>query len=1158
MLNAKLKTIITALSQNKESNIFNSICLALEHAIAAEFVFIAKVNESCTQAQTISVVNQGKVVDNFSYDLAGTPCEKVRSSGVCTYTNNVQCAFPGDELLKQMDISGYVGVPLSIDSESTNALLVALYTQPIALKEEVENLFLLFSGFLEKELVKQEYVSELELIHSIAESSNEAIMICDEQQKIIYVNQAFCRITQYSREEVYGKPPSILHSSPKDRAFYSNIQRHLNVDSHWSGEVMQKRRNGEVFPEWLSINTAYDKTGHIARYIYQFTDITEQKSVAQKLYYQANFDALTNLANRNLLLSNIEQEMNVGAPEEMFSALVMFDIDYFRNINLMYNNQVGDQLLQQVATRLEQSLNTFNTIARLGSDNFAVYCARLESKTFLREKIDKILRIFEQPFEIEQVKIFASVSIGVATTHHAKSPEALFLNAEQARFVAKDKAGSSFQYFSQEIEQENDRQNQLKEALTVAIETGDIDVSFQPILSTMSYRVTKLEALARWQYQGQFVSPEIFIEIAEKHGLVAKLGEVVLRKSCQLLERLHQLGCSDVMICVNRSVYEFPEQDQVGVAWFDIIDQYQIDPTKVCFELTESILATDFSNCLSILNEAKQQGCAIAIDDFGTGYSSLSYLKSFKADVLKIDKSFVQDLFTSNESDVLVESIISMAKALKMKTVAEGVETVQQANYLINMGCDFLQGYYIAKPISQDLIVSYMMEKALLPYVDKFMPKQLNKQDFDFTNKSHRLPLADFKITDSLLDNVNAYIYVKDLRGVYTYVNQKVAQLFCASKEDIIGKDDSAFIDLSRSESLVKNDHLVYQFGNTINVDEANYIKSLGQVKTYKTTKSPFYDEQKNIIGLYGISHDISAEIKLHDEIRTQKQLLDIVLDTVDAYIYIKDADRNFLYVNNKVAKLFGYEQQYIVGKKDTQVLNEATAEHFWQSDKVVFETNKKSLSHEVLKDKEQGDLHYQSVKIPFKQDNGNQALIGFSTDVTELYNLKESIKKFATCDHLTSLYNRRYFEKIAQEAFNQAKRYHTGLSMIYIDIDHFKVINDTYGHAVGDEVLLQVSKNLLLSVREQDVVARMGGEEFSILLPDTSVEEARVIAERIRLFQAQTPIYGSWGEDIFITLSLGVTSLKPSFIAVEDMCKLADKALYRGKDCGRNTTICL
>jgi diguanylate cyclase (GGDEF)-like protein/PAS domain S-box-containing protein len=414
------------------------------------------------------------------------------------------------------------------------------------------------------------------------------------------------------------------------------------------------------------------------------------------------------------------------------------------------------------------------------------------------------------------------------------------------------------------------------------------------------------------------------------------------------------------------------------------------------------------------------------------------------------------------------------------------------------------------------------------------------------------------KMLGEVLNNVGAFIYTKDLKGFYTYVNQAVLDLFDKKLEEVVGFDDSHFFDLDLSTQLNKNDQKVMLEGITVESEETNYIKSLKETRIYKAVKNPLYDTNGNIIGMCGVSTDITDEKNLQQMVKSQQHLLNAVLDNADAYIYMKDIDRTFQYVNSKVAKLFGNTQENIIGKKDTEVLPIEVAEHFHLSDQKVFETNEKQIIEESSED-ERGELrHYISTKIPYQLEEGIPALIGFSTDVTELYALKEEFKKQANTDSLTELYNRRYFTEHSEREFYRAKRHLRIVSLISIDIDHFKNINDCYGHPAGDKVLMSVAKCLLPCIRQEDILARIGGEEFSILLPETTLQSAKVVAERIRLNQSNLSIKGQWKGEITLTVSIGVTCIKFEDDTFDDFFRRGDKALYQAKALGRNQVYCL
>jgi len=413
--------------------------------------------------------------------------------------------------------------------------------------------------------------------------------------------------------------------------------------------------------------------------------------------------------------------------------------------------------------------------------------------------------------------------------------------------------------------------------------------------------------------------------------------------------------------------------------------------------------------------------------------------------------------------------------------------------------------------------------------------------------------LLKVKALEAVVNNVGSYIYTKDINGCYTFVNHAVESVFNEASEGIIGKDDSHFFDLDVYNQLKINDQKVLSEDTLISSEEVNLIKSTGELKTFHTVKKSLTNDVGEIIGMCGISTDISQQKELENTVKEQNKLLDAVLNNVDAYIYMKDEQRYFRYVNNKTAEMFGQSHEDIIGKLDSDVIGEEMANHFWESDKLVFETNEKQTIEEVVDDGEGNLRHYLSVKMPYKLNEESQALIGFSTDVTELYQLKEEFKKQANTDALTGLYNRRYFFKHAAKEFSRAKRNKLDMSAISIDIDYFKKINDKYGHPVGDKVLIEMSNNIFPNLRQEDILARVGGEEFAIILPDTTLEKAKAVAQRICHTKNTFVVDTENNETIEIQVSVGLVSMKASDQNFDDLFARADHALYKAKELGRN-----
>ena len=559
----RIKSIVKSLANINSSNFFYDISLSLSKTIDADFVFIATLTEQNTLATTIALVSQGEIVDNISYVLAATPCEEVLSSTVCTHSCDIQQLYPKDILLVDMNIEGYVGVPLKNVEGDVVAILVALFQEPINNTNEIETLFLLFSGLIEKELHKKSYSEKLELTNTIIENTHEAILIADAQTHIINVNKAFSQITGYQIGEVIGKTPKLLQSGHHDKNFYQSMWNNLNSKGHWQGEVWNKRKSGEIYPEWLSISAIYNKKHQVTHYVSFFSDITEQNKNKNKIKRQRYFDSLTKLANKKMLFEQVDQTIEQIFQEPLdkqsLCGLFVMDLDLFKNINNTYGHVFGDKLLILVAHRLKSLIRDNDTVARTSGDNFALLIKNIPSEQGAQRIAESIAKSFSQPFHIDGITTNCTLSIGISLfPSDAKNAGSLFKKAEQAMFDAKDNGRNSFQFFTSHMEESAARILKIKDELEKAINNNDLEVVFQPIVTLKSHSCAKFEALVRWNNNGTWISPVDFIPIAENFNLIGKVGEIVLKKSCKILKTLKDSGFTDIVFNVNRSIYEFP------------------------------------------------------------------------------------------------------------------------------------------------------------------------------------------------------------------------------------------------------------------------------------------------------------------------------------------------------------------------------------------------------------------------------------------------------------------------------------------------------------------------------------------------------------------------------------------------------------------------
>lgn len=406
-----------------------------------------------------------------------------------------------------------------------------------------------------------------------------------------------------------------------------------------------------------------------------------------------------------------------------------------------------------------------------------------------------------------------------------------------------------------------------------------------------------------------------------------------------------------------------------------------------------------------------------------------------------------------------------------------------------------------------------------------------------------------------LLDEVGAFVYTTDIDGRYTYANGMVLALLGGhALHEVLGREFSDFVQIDEDvdAALRETDRRVLHGGETLAREETNFIRASGEWRTYWSIKKPLRDAAGRITGMLGISHDITEKKRLEDQVREQKALLDAVLDNVDALVYMKDANRRFLYANQSVARAFGRRVEDIVGRRDVELMPQAQADEFWEQDLRILASGRKQSSEAALPDA-QGQLrHYWSTIVPWKAPDGTPVVIGLSTDITELHALKEELRRQASVDSLTGLANRRSFWEYAEREFARSRRHGVPLALIGLDVDFFKQVNDRYGHPVGDRVLRAFADVCRQSLRSGDVCARTGGEEFCILLPETDLSGAYAMAERIRAQVAALCVDAQLPQ-LRVSASFGVTLLWPEDPGFEALFQRADRALYAAKERGRD-----
>ncbi len=543
-------------------------------------------------------------------------------------------------------------------------------------------------------------------IAAIAFESQAAIMVTDARQRILQVNEAFTRLTGYSAEEAIGQTPSLLKSGWQDASFYAAMWRELNSAGRWQGEIWNRRKSGEIFPEWLTINGIRDAGGQLTHFVSTFSDISDLKVAESEIHHLAFYDPLTAMPNRRLLLNRLEKACSASKRSGQYGALLMIDLDHFKMLNDTLGHDVGDRLLVEVALRLAGCIREGDTAARLGGDEFVVMIENLgrnAAAAGVQAEIvaEKIRFALARPYLLSgDTEYFRSASIGISLFHdHDKTADVLLKQTDIALYRAKDAGRNAIRFFDDAMQTALDERAALEAGLRRALARDEFLLYAQPQVDTES-RLIGAEVLLRWQAAERgMVLPGDFIPLAEETGLIVPIGLWVLDQACAELGRwASDPRTAGLYLAVNVSARQFRQPDfvmQVG----DALARHEVDPGRLKLELTESLLLDNVEDVVEKMQALRRMGVHFSLDDFGTGYASLSYLKRFPFEQLKVDRSFIRDIMHNSEDAGIVRAILAMGNTLRLNVVAEGVEDAEQHAYLARHGCAFFQGYLFGKPV---------------------------------------------------------------------------------------------------------------------------------------------------------------------------------------------------------------------------------------------------------------------------------------------------------------------------------------------------------------------------------------------------------------------------------------------------------------------------
>ncbi|HJV88647.1 MAG TPA: EAL domain-containing protein [Noviherbaspirillum sp.] len=567
---------------------------------------------------------------------------------------------------------------------------------------------------IERETQRKNTEANLRKLSRAVEQSANAVMITDRNGVIEYINPWFSRITGYQPEEILGKTPRVLRSGATHPETHKRMWDTILSGKEWTGELHNTKKNGDTYWCLETISPLKDENGEVSHFVAITEDISERKQTEQTIRHLAFHDPLTGLPNRRLFNDRLHQAAALRHRADNAFALMLLDLDRFKTVNDTLGHDIGDALLKAVAARLLAAMRQGDTLARMGGDEFAVLALAMSHPEEVARLAEKLAEILKEPFHLYGHELYVTTSMGVTLyPGDAGDAEALVRNADIALYRAKDMGRNNFQFFTEDMNASMMQRLRLESAMRWAVERKELMLHYQPQIDGATGRIHGIEALIRWRHpEFGLVSPAQFVPLAEENGMIIEIGEWVLREACAQAKRCEREGVP-TRVAVNLSARQFHQGDLADTI-AGILEEFDLAPSLLEVELTEGILMADTTQTVAVLERLHRMGVQISIDDFGTGYSSLSYLKRLPIQVLKIDQSFVRDIHNDPDDRAIVMAVIALAHSMKLKVVAEGVETHEQFAFLREYDCDIMQGYLFSRPVPGEEVLRLLRPDAIL------------------------------------------------------------------------------------------------------------------------------------------------------------------------------------------------------------------------------------------------------------------------------------------------------------------------------------------------------------------------------------------------------------------------------------------------------------
>lgn len=556
-----------------------------------------------------------------------------------------------------------------------------------------------------------------QLATAVFDKASEGIMVTDEKGLIISVNPAFTNITGYSLRECLGNSPALLKSGRHDRAFYDRMWQQLQTAGQWQGEVWNRRKNGELYPEWLSISALPDAQGHPHRYIGILSDITSLKRAHAQVEHLAMHDPLTGLPNRRMFMENLERLIAHADRNGQLLGLLFIDLDGFKLVNDSLGHHVGDRLLQSVAKCLKAEVRSDDLLARMGGDEFVLLINGVDSPDHLAKIATKVLHALQHQDAVGGNRMEIGASIGIAIyPDNARDGDTLIRSADMAMYRAKENGKNQYHFYESRLSEEVVRRYVLERELRTALEEDQLEVYYQPQLNIDGTALVGVEALVRWPHPERGVlPPSEFLPIALSSGLAYPLFKTVFLQVCRFITLMDSRDIQIPKVAINIAGVELLTTGCCDLV-IDSLRSFGIAPQRIEFEVTETLLMHSLDDLAEVMERLRVEGLQISIDDFGTGYSSLARLRELPIDMLKIDKTFVQGIARESSDEAIVRAIISMANSLQLKVIAEGIETHGQLDFLREEGCELIQGFLYGEPMQGERLAEHISQ-------DRYKPK---------------------------------------------------------------------------------------------------------------------------------------------------------------------------------------------------------------------------------------------------------------------------------------------------------------------------------------------------------------------------------------------------------------------------------------------------